>query len=54
MGYEDPINADFDATTQMYQKNFIACLNEIKKRPSKVEIMVASHNEDTVRFAIEK
>ena len=54
MGYEDPINPDFDATSQMYEKNFIACLNEIKKRPNKVEIMVASHNEGTVRFAVEK
>jgi hypothetical protein len=39
----------------MYEKNLLLCIDEIKKRPlSMVAIMVASHNEDTVKFAVEK
>lgn len=54
MGYEDPVNESYDATTKMYEKSFLHCLEEIKKNPGFVNIMVASHNEDTVRFAVEK
>jgi proline dehydrogenase len=59
-GYEDPINASYDATTEMYHKTLTECLRRIKKLkdaghdPKKIAIMVASHNEDTVRFAIDK
>lgn len=54
-GYEDPINPTYEATTHMYEKNLLMCMNEIKTRPvNSVQIMVASHNEDTVRFAVEK
>lgn len=52
MGYEDPINESYDATTAMYEKSFIHCLEAIKKNPGFVNVMVASHNEDTVRFAV--
>jgi proline dehydrogenase len=60
LGYEDPINPNFEATTDMYHKTLTECLRRIKKHkdsgadPKKIQIMVASHNEDTVRFAIEK
>lgn len=60
LGYEDPTNPNFDATTEMYHKTLTECLRRIKKLkdaghdPKKIAIMVASHNEDTVRFAIEK
>ena len=54
MGYEDPINENFDATTKMYESSLMHSLEEIKKKPGFVNIMVASHNEDTIRFAIEK
>ena len=54
MGYEDPINLTYDATTKMYESNFIHCLEEIQKNPGSIKIMVASHNEDTVRFAVKK
>jgi proline dehydrogenase len=60
IGYEDPINPNFDATTEMYHKTLTECLRRVKKLkdakqdPKKIAIMVASHNEDTVRFAIEK
>lgn len=54
-GYEDPINPNFDATSKMYH----ACLDEVlkyivKRQPGHVRIMIASHNEDTIRYAIRK
>jgi len=53
--YEDPINPSFDATSKMYH----ACLDEVlnstvKRDPGQVRVMVASHNEDTIRYAIQK
>lgn len=60
LGYDDPTNPSFEATTEMYHKTLTECLRRIKKLkdagedPKKIAIMVASHNEDTVRFAIEK
>lgn len=53
--YEDPINPDFQATSKMYH----TCLDEVlksivKRPPGQVRIMVASHNEDTIRYAIQK
>jgi len=58
LNYPDPINVDFDATSDMYHKCLIECMNRMKDlknqgKPKKIGIMVASHNEDTVRFAIE-
>ena len=59
-GYEDPVNPDYEATTEMYHKCLSECMqrmSELKKIPGKeqrVGIMVASHNADTVRFAIER
>uniref|UniRef100_A0A2A4J486 Proline dehydrogenase n=1 Tax=Heliothis virescens TaxID=7102 RepID=A0A2A4J486_HELVI len=54
MGYEDPTCESVDATTVSFHK----CLKEILSRvkgPNKerLGIMVASHNEDTVRYAIQ-
>ena len=55
MGYEDPINPDYDATTRMYEKSFLYCLDQIKKYPrGRISVMIASHNEDTVKFAVQK
>lgn len=60
LGYEDPTNPSFEATTEMYHKTLTECLRRIRilkdagEDPKKIAIMVASHNEDTVRFAIEK
>lgn len=53
LGYEDPINPNFDATSEMYHKTLTECLRRIKRfkdakaDPQKIAIMVASHNEDT-------
>ncbi|CAF1316198.1 unnamed protein product [Adineta steineri] len=54
-GYDDPINPDFDTTSQMYH----TCLDEVlkstvKRSPNQIRIMVASHNEDTIRYGIQK
>lgn len=60
MGYPDPINPTYEATTESYHKTLMECLRRMKQYkdkgedPKKIGIMVASHNEDTVRFAIEK
>ncbi|XP_050069014.1 proline dehydrogenase 1, mitochondrial isoform X1 [Anopheles maculipalpis] len=60
LGYEDPTNPSFEATTEMYHKTLTECLRRIRilkdanVDPKKIAIMVASHNEDTVRFAIKK
>ena len=53
--YEDPINDNFETTTQMYH----ACFDEVmkstvKRSPNQVRVMIASHNEDTIRYAITK
>lgn len=54
-GYESPINPSFEATSQMYHTCLDAVFkNMLKRQPDQVRIMIASHNEDTVRYAIEK
>ncbi|XP_052857434.1 proline dehydrogenase 1, mitochondrial isoform X3 [Drosophila gunungcola] len=60
LGYPDPVNPTFEATTDMYHKTLAECLRRIKLMKDcdddarKIGIMVASHNEDTVRFAIQQ
>lgn len=84
LGYMDPINESFEATTVMYEKTLCFLMGEIERelklaRPlspqqsaaeqassdevevmlnamnsRRISIMVASHNEDTVRFALEE
>lgn len=53
--YDDPINADFETTSNMYHACVDEVINNIVKRSSdKVRIMIASHNENTVRYTIHK
>ena len=59
LGYEDPINPDFEATSEMYHRCLAECMrrmHELKgtSRPNAVGIMVASHNADTIRFALQR
>lgn len=60
LGYPDPINPTYEATTEMYHTTLTECLRRIKdmkekgESKNKIAIMVASHNENTVRFAIDK
>ncbi|XP_070780454.1 proline dehydrogenase 1, mitochondrial [Enoplosus armatus] len=53
IGYEDPINPDYEATNRMYHKCLEYLLEEIN-HSRKPNIMVATHNEDTVKFTLEK
>uniref|UniRef100_H3CUI9 Proline dehydrogenase n=1 Tax=Tetraodon nigroviridis TaxID=99883 RepID=H3CUI9_TETNG len=53
IGYEDPINPDYEATNRMYHKCLEYVLEEIDNS-RKANVMVASHNEDTVKFTLEK
>ncbi|XP_046867419.1 proline dehydrogenase 1, mitochondrial isoform X2 [Drosophila willistoni] len=60
LGYPDPVNPNYEATTDMYHRTLSECLRRIKLMKDcgddarKIGIMVASHNEDTVRFAIQQ
>ncbi|XP_071521888.1 proline dehydrogenase 1, mitochondrial-like isoform X2 [Panulirus ornatus] len=59
LGYEDPVNPDYEATTEMYHDCLEECLRRIKFNKSigetqKIAIMIASHNEDTVRHTVKK
>lgn len=60
MGYPDPTCESFDATSKMFHDTLTECLRRIKDLKNagldqkRIGIMVASHNEDTVRFAIQK
>ncbi|XP_045116029.1 LOW QUALITY PROTEIN: proline dehydrogenase 1, mitochondrial-like [Portunus trituberculatus] len=59
LGYEDPVNPSYEATTQMYHDCLEECLRRIKFNKSfgdtqKIAIMIASHNEDTVGYTVNK
>uniref|UniRef100_A0A8C4NUN1 Proline dehydrogenase n=1 Tax=Dicentrarchus labrax TaxID=13489 RepID=A0A8C4NUN1_DICLA len=53
IGYEDPINPDYEATNRMYHKCLEYVLEEIEHN-RKANVMVATHNEDTVKYTLEK
>lgn len=60
LGYKDPINENYEATSAMYHKVLDECLTRIHalkmagEDPQKIGIMVASHNEDTVKYGIRR
>uniref|UniRef100_A0A4W4H3C6 Proline dehydrogenase n=1 Tax=Electrophorus electricus TaxID=8005 RepID=A0A4W4H3C6_ELEEL len=53
IGYDDPINPDYEATNRMYHRCLEYVLEEID-RNRKANVMVASHNENTVTFTLQK
>ncbi|KAF6082601.1 proline dehydrogenase 1 [Phyllostomus discolor] len=53
IGYEDPINPTYEATNAMYHRCLNYVLEELKHN-TKAKVMVASHNEDTVRFTLRR
>lgn len=60
MNYQDPIQPTVEASTENYHRTFAECLRQIKQlkeqgvKEKRIVIMVASHNEDTIRLAIDK
>lgn len=55
VGYEDPILPTYESTNEMYEKTLTECLQRTKRRGGQhIATMVASHNENTVRFTINK
>ncbi|XP_074015790.1 proline dehydrogenase 1, mitochondrial [Numenius arquata] len=53
IGYEDPINPTYEKTNEMYHRCLDYVLEEIK-HSRKASVMVASHNEDTVKFTLRR
>ncbi|XP_045675722.1 proline dehydrogenase 1, mitochondrial-like [Phyllostomus hastatus] len=53
IGYEDPINPTYEATNAMYHRCLNYVLEELRHN-AKAKVMVASHNEDTVRFTLRR
>ncbi|XP_029366353.1 proline dehydrogenase 1, mitochondrial isoform X2 [Echeneis naucrates] len=52
-GYEDPINPDYESTNRMYHRCLDHVLDEIALN-RKANVMVASHNEDTVKHTLQR
>jgi len=50
LGYEDPIHENIDNTNHCYNSNMSMVLNEVQRNGA--NIMVASHNEDSVKYAV--
>lgn len=53
IGYEDPINATYEATNEMYHRCLDYILEEIHHNKN-ANVMVASHNESTMKFALKR
>uniref|UniRef100_A0A673YUD4 Proline dehydrogenase n=1 Tax=Salmo trutta TaxID=8032 RepID=A0A673YUD4_SALTR len=53
IGYEDPINPDYETTNIMYHKCLDYILDEIGLNRN-ANVMVASHNEDTVKHTLRR
>ncbi|KAH0625485.1 hypothetical protein JD844_015017, partial [Phrynosoma platyrhinos] len=53
VGYEDPINATYEQTSEMYHRCLDYILEEIRHN-RKANVMVASHNKDTVKFTLRR
>ncbi|KAM7391201.1 hypothetical protein PAMP_021908 [Pampus punctatissimus] len=53
IGYEDPINPDYESTNRMYHRCLDYVLDEIALKRN-ANVMVASHNEDTVKHTLRR
>ncbi|XP_049434489.1 proline dehydrogenase 1, mitochondrial [Epinephelus fuscoguttatus] len=53
IGYEDPINPDYESTNIMYHRCLDYVLDEIVLNRN-ANVMVASHNEDTVKHTLRR
>jgi len=50
LGYEDPIFPNIQAT----HSNYHLCVDEMLKKIQQCNVMIASHNEDSVQFVLQK
>lgn len=53
MGYEDPTCPTYEATTASFHKCLQEVLTRVSGNKENLNVMVASHNEDTVRYTIQ-
>uniref|UniRef100_A0A671QR10 Proline dehydrogenase n=1 Tax=Sinocyclocheilus anshuiensis TaxID=1608454 RepID=A0A671QR10_9TELE len=53
IGYDDPINPDYESTNRMYHRCLDYVLEEIEQN-KKANVMVASHNIDTVKHTLRR
>ncbi|CAH2295289.1 proline dehydrogenase 1, mitochondrial-like [Pelobates cultripes] len=53
VGYDDPINPTYEKTNEMYHRCLDYVLEEIRHN-RKANVMVASHNEETVKFTLKR
>ncbi|XP_052411776.1 proline dehydrogenase 1, mitochondrial [Carassius gibelio] len=53
IGYEDPINPNYESTSRMYQRCLDYVLEEIEQN-KRANVMVASHNIDTVKHTLRR
>ncbi|XP_053727089.1 proline dehydrogenase 1, mitochondrial-like [Synchiropus splendidus] len=53
LGYEDPINPDYESTNRMYHRCLDQVLDDIASNRT-ANVMVASHNEDTVKHTLRR
>ena len=59
MDYEDPVNMDYDSTTNTFNDAISVCLDRIKdimdseENVKEMQIIVATHNEDTVKHTMD-
>ncbi|KAM8866116.1 proline dehydrogenase 1, mitochondrial [Synchiropus picturatus] len=53
LGYEDPINPDYESTNRMYHRCLDHVLDEIASNRT-ANVMVASHNEETVKHTLRR
>lgn len=56
LGYEDPVHATYEDTNATYHRTLTECLQRVaqQKERKAIAIMVASHNEDTIRYTVKK
>lgn len=51
--YDDPINPSYEATRVVYNECLERIVGEyLRRKPGQVMVMVASHNEETIKFAL--
>lgn len=52
LGYQDPIHASYSATSECFDRTLNALLEETAR--GRANVMVASHNEQSVQFAVQR